>query len=411
MKKFLLSLATVLCASAFASAEDILWSEDFSTYAKNAVPAGGTYDYKCVGSGTKIYEEKLAGGTSPELLVGKNGGSFTATIPMDGKSGAMTLSFQSNKSFLVISATNATLGEKTVSGNAYIYPVTVAAGTQNITIEFKNSNSSNARLDNIKLFQGTAKSPAGLSWGTASREVTIGAEDNNFPTLTNPNNLSVSYSSDNEEVATIDAEGVITLVSAGVANISATFAGNDKFEAGEVTYKLTVKAASTVDISNTYETAYTVAKAYELIEAGEGLDKAVYVKGYITNITEISTKYGNATYSINDNTTYDAATALVIFRGYYGNDGGTNIKFTTGDEIAEDDVVVVYGKLTDYNGSKQMSGSYIVPLNGGTTGVEGIEIDENAPVEYFNLQGVRVENPANGLYIMRQGDKVVKVIK
>lgn len=412
MKKFLLSLATVLCAGAFAQAEDILWSEDFSTYAKNAVPAGGTYDYKCVGSGTKIYEEKLAGGTSPELLVGKNGGSFTATIPMDGKSGAMTLLFQSNKSFLVISATNATLGEKTVSGNAYTYPVTVAAGTQNITIEFKNSNSSNARLDNIKLFQGTAKSPAGLSWGTASREVTIGAEDNNFPTLTNPNNLSVSYSSDNEEVATIDAEGVITLVSAGVANISATFAGNDKFEAGEVTYKLTVKAASTVDISNTYETAYTVAKAYELIEAGEGLDKAVYVKGYITNIKEISTSFGNATYSINDNTTYDAATALVIFRGYYGNDGGTNIKFTTGDEIAEGDVVVVYGKLVNYGGTtKQMTGSYIVTLNGGTTGVEGIEIDENAPVEYYNLQGVRVENPANGLYIMRQGDKVVKVIK
>ena len=57
------------------------------------------------------------------------------------------------------------------------------------------------------------------------------------------------------------------------------------------------------------------------------------------------------------------------------------------------------------------SGNYIVTLNGGTTGVEGIEIDENAPVEYYNLQGVRVENPANGLYIMRQGDKVVKVIK
>ncbi|MBD5210285.1 MAG: hypothetical protein HDS77_03295 [Bacteroidales bacterium] len=44
-------------------------------------------------------------------------------------------------------------------------------------------------------------------------------------------------------------------------------------------------------------------------------------------------------------------------------------------------------------------------------GIDAVEIDENAPVEYFNLQGVRVENPANGLYIMRQGDKVVKVIK
>ena len=39
-----------------------------------------------------------------------------------------------------------------------------------------------------------------------------------------------------------------------------------------------------------------------------------------------------------------------------------------------------------------------------------VDFDENAPVEYFNLQGVRVENPANGLYIMRQGSKVAKVI-
>ena len=38
------------------------------------------------------------------------------------------------------------------------------------------------------------------------------------------------------------------------------------------------------------------------------------------------------------------------------------------------------------------------------------DFDENAPVEYFNLQGVRVENPANGLYIKRQGNKVAKVI-
>lgn len=44
-------------------------------------------------------------------------------------------------------------------------------------------------------------------------------------------------------------------------------------------------------------------------------------------------------------------------------------------------------------------------------GVEGIEIDNNdAPVEYFNLQGIKVENPAAGLYIKRQGDKVEKVV-
>ena len=32
----------------------------------------------------------------------------------------------------------------------------------------------------------------------------------------------------------------------------------------------------------------------------------------------------------------------------------------------------------------------------------------NAAKEYFNLQGVRVETPAAGLYIVRQGDKVYK---
>ena len=37
-------------------------------------------------------------------------------------------------------------------------------------------------------------------------------------------------------------------------------------------------------------------------------------------------------------------------------------------------------------------------------------IDENAPVEYYNLQGVRVENPTNGLYIKVQGTKATKVI-
>ena len=36
--------------------------------------------------------------------------------------------------------------------------------------------------------------------------------------------------------------------------------------------------------------------------------------------------------------------------------------------------------------------------------------DENAPVEYFNLQGVRVSEPANGIFIKRQGSTVSKVI-
>ena len=43
-------------------------------------------------------------------------------------------------------------------------------------------------------------------------------------------------------------------------------------------------------------------------------------------------------------------------------------------------------------------------------GIADITVDENAPVEYFNLQGVRVANPENGLYIRRQGNKATKVL-
>ena len=44
------------------------------------------------------------------------------------------------------------------------------------------------------------------------------------------------------------------------------------------------------------------------------------------------------------------------------------------------------------------------------TGIDDIEADNNAPVEYFNLQGVRVSNPENCLFIRRQGNKFTKVI-
>lgn len=43
----------------------------------------------------------------------------------------------------------------------------------------------------------------------------------------------------------------------------------------------------------------------------------------------------------------------------------------------------------------------------GDITVEPVEND--APVVYYNLQGMRVDNPANGIYIKRQGDKATKV--
>ncbi|MDE6612667.1 MAG: hypothetical protein K2K22_08930, partial [Muribaculaceae bacterium] len=45
------------------------------------------------------------------------------------------------------------------------------------------------------------------------------------------------------------------------------------------------------------------------------------------------------------------------------------------------------------------------------TGVADIEASaSDVPVEYFNLQGVRVAEPTTGVYIRRQGDTVAKVV-
>jgi hypothetical protein len=66
---------------------------------------------------------------------------------------------------------------------------------------------------------------------------------------------------------------------------------------------------------------------------------------------------------------------------------------------------------SDSNRVSQYEATYIVKP-AGVTGVNNITVDESsdAPVEYYNLQGVRVANPQGGLFIKRQGNKASKVI-
>lgn len=52
-------------------------------------------------------------------------------------------------------------------------------------------------------------------------------------------------------------------------------------------------------------------------------------------------------------------------------------------------------------------------VNGEVSGIKEViatEDNSNAPVEYYNLQGIRVENPAAGIYVRRQGSNVTKVL-
>lgn len=155
-----------------------------------------------------------------------------------------------------------------------------------------------------------------------------------------------------------------------------------------------------VHIANTPETAYTVAKANELIEAGMALDEKVYIKGIVSEIKEISTSYGNATYYISDNGTTE--NQLMVFRGY-SLDGE---KFTSEDEIKVGETLIIYGNLVNYNGTYEVTGSSIHSKQNGT----GINTVKTAASEadgaIYNLAGQRLEKAQKGI-VIRNGKKVI----
>lgn len=65
-------------------------------------------------------------------------------------------------------------------------------------------------------------------------------EAKQYVQLVNPNNLPIAYTSSNPYVASVDGNGNVTLNSWGTTTITATFAGNDKYTQGAVSYELNV---------------------------------------------------------------------------------------------------------------------------------------------------------------------------
>lgn len=85
-----------------------------------------------------------------------------------------------------------------------------------------------------------SKQPAGLAYAQEAYSVT-GLGQTFKAELTNPNTLPVTYSSSKPEIATVAADGTVTTVAYGETVITATFAGNDTYNAGNAKYTLTVK--------------------------------------------------------------------------------------------------------------------------------------------------------------------------
>lgn len=72
--------------------------------------------------------------------------------------------------------------------------------------------------------------------------------------------------------------------------------------------------------------------------------------------------------------------------------------------VNEDGTVNIY----QYNPGLRLAKYIFNPTGAGVEGA--IADDVNAPVKYYNLQGVEIANPENGLFIKKQGAKATKVV-
>ncbi len=187
------------------------------------------------------YEEKLA-----DWYAG-NADGIRATI--DGSTYPGLQEWQLN--MLMEWAKNDPVSEKEINRNNAVYAI---QNNRNPFIDYPGLQEYiwgiciNETFDYDDYVEPVYKQNVTMAFNPTEVTATI-REDFTEPTLTTtPANLTVTYSSSEQTVATIDATtGEVTPVAAGTTVITATFAGDNSYNSGSATYTLTVSEAQTPD--------------------------------------------------------------------------------------------------------------------------------------------------------------------
>lgn len=323
----------------------------------------------------------------------------------------------------------------------------VAAGTTTIkaTTEATDTYKAGEASYTLVVVDPNAKKEANLAFANATVTVDL-SETVPANELTKDTDAAVVYTSSNEEVATVDAAtGEVTLVAAGTTTIKAVAEATDKYEAGEASYTLTVTDKAEI----VYENDGKTEGSNFTFEAGEGENPWKFSDyGMTGNAFNLTDKTADAyavspvfdltnrikPISITQTFAYNYVTVEQVpeyFSIAVREEGATEWTLLTAAPAPEamnkwtyvDDYTIDLGA---YEGKKIQIGYHYVAdgtVCGGwqikdilvkgkkTSAVSDITVeDEDAPVVYYNLQGVRVANPANGLYIRVQGKKATKIL-
>jgi hypothetical protein len=143
-------------------------------------------------------------------------------------------------------------GVSNLSNADYVAPQVIVIAAENIVVTSKADAELAYTSSEVTLTVGSAFTPAVLNYAEG------------FDGL-----AAVTYASNNEDVATVDESGVVSLVTdaIGTATITATFAGNNNYLAGSASYTITVNEAGD-DLSGTWVLASSVAAGDKIIIMG-----------------------------------------------------------------------------------------------------------------------------------------------
>lgn len=153
-------------------------------------------------------------------------------------------------------------------------------------------SAANARITYIKIYKRAVDLKATTLTLSAipTEPIAIGGTFSSTPTLKageqTLSDKTITWSSDNEKVATVDANGTVTGVAAGNAKITAKFAGDDEYETSTASYEIIVKGAPSLSFP---QTSYTVEMGDVFSTPKlEGLPKGV-TPVYTSSNTEVAT--------------------------------------------------------------------------------------------------------------------------
>lgn len=136
------------------------------------------------------------------------------------------------------------------------------AGTPTVNITFAGGV---VKTYDITVAASTLLDPE-LSYDPTSVTLTQG-DALSAPTLNNPHTLDLTFNSNKTSVATVDEFGVIALAGGtGTATITASFAGDATYQAGNATFTITVNEPEE-DLTGTWEFATSVAAGDRIIIA------------------------------------------------------------------------------------------------------------------------------------------------